>query len=158
MWVHCHSLHMHQKGALDPPTDGCELPCGCWELNLGPLKELSLLLTAEPTLHPIPFVLIWVQLLDWFPLLVFFFFSFLFFFSELGTKPRALRLLGKRSTTELNPQPPLLVFLCLLGILGQTSHVSDYCTELSLYLPDVPTPISCLSSSAISFLIDRWCL
>jgi hypothetical protein len=18
-------------------TDGCELPCGCWELNLGPL-------------------------------------------------------------------------------------------------------------------------
>jgi len=31
----------------------------------------------------------------------FFFFSFL----ELGTEPRALRLLGKRSTTELNPQP-----------------------------------------------------
>jgi len=28
-----------------------------------------------------------------------------FFFSDLGTKPRALRLLGKRSTTELNPQP-----------------------------------------------------
>jgi len=32
-------------------------------------------------------------------------FSFLFFFSELGTEPRALRLLGKRPTTELNPQP-----------------------------------------------------
>jgi len=30
-----------------------------------------------------------------------------FFFSELGTEPRALRLLGKCSTTELNPQPPL---------------------------------------------------
>jgi len=30
---------------------------------------------------------------------------FLFFFSELGTEPRALRLLGKHSTTELNPQP-----------------------------------------------------
>jgi len=28
-----------------------------------------------------------------------------FFFSELGTEPRALSLLGKRSTTELNPQP-----------------------------------------------------
>jgi len=28
------------------------------------------------------------------------------FFSELGTEPRALRLLGKRSTTEPNPQPP----------------------------------------------------
>jgi len=33
------------------------------------------------------------------------FFFFLFFFSELGTEPRALRFLGKRSTTELNPQP-----------------------------------------------------
>ncbi|EDL97920.1 rCG63336 [Rattus norvegicus] len=29
-----------------------------------------------------------------------------FFPSELGTEPRALRFLGKRSTTELNPQPP----------------------------------------------------
>jgi len=28
-----------------------------------------------------------------------------FFFLELGTEPRALRFLGKRSTTELNPQP-----------------------------------------------------
>jgi len=38
-------------------------------------------------------------------LFFFLFFFFLFFFSELGTKPRALSLLGKRSTTELNPQP-----------------------------------------------------
>jgi len=36
---------------------------------------------------------------------LFFFFFFWFFFSELGTEPRALRFLGKRSTTELNPQP-----------------------------------------------------
>jgi len=36
-------------------------------------------------------------------------FSF-FSFSELGTEPRALRLLGKRSTTELNPQPPFSIF------------------------------------------------
>jgi hypothetical protein len=35
------------------------------------------------------------------------FFVFFFFFSpELRTEPRALRLLGKRSITELNPQPP----------------------------------------------------
>jgi len=33
------------------------------------------------------------------------FFFFFFFFPELGTEPRALRFLGKRSTTELNPQP-----------------------------------------------------
>jgi len=39
-----------------------------------------------------------------------FFFFFWFFFSELGTEPRALRFLGKHSTTELNPQPHRLVF------------------------------------------------
>jgi len=47
-----------------------------------------------------------------------FFFSF-FFFSELGTKPRALRLLGKRSTTELNPQPRLFLTICTdVGLYG----------------------------------------
>jgi len=39
--------------------------------------------------------------------LSFFFFFFWFFFSELGTEPRALCFLGKRSTTELNPQPQI---------------------------------------------------
>jgi hypothetical protein len=29
-------------------TDNCELPCGCWELNLGPLDEQSVFLTVEP--------------------------------------------------------------------------------------------------------------
>jgi hypothetical protein len=28
------------------------LPCGCWELNLGPLEEQSVLLTSEPSLQP----------------------------------------------------------------------------------------------------------
>jgi hypothetical protein len=35
----------------------------------------------------------------------------IFFFPELRTEPRALRLLGKRSTTELNPQPLLKDFV-----------------------------------------------
>jgi len=39
-------------------------------------------------------------------------FFFNFFFSELGTEPRALCFLGKRSTTELNPQPLASVFEC----------------------------------------------
>lgn len=30
-------------------TDSCELPCGCWESNLGPLEEQSMLLTTEPS-------------------------------------------------------------------------------------------------------------
>ena len=34
-------------------TDVWELPCGCWELNPGPLKEQPVLLTAEPSLQPL---------------------------------------------------------------------------------------------------------
>jgi len=33
-------------------TDGCEPPCGFWELNSGPLEEQSVLLTTEPSLQP----------------------------------------------------------------------------------------------------------
>ena len=40
-----------QKRASDPITDGCEPPCGCWELNLGPLEEQSVFLTTEPSLQ-----------------------------------------------------------------------------------------------------------
>ena len=36
----------------DPITDGCEPPCGCSELNSGPLGEQPVLLTAEPSLQP----------------------------------------------------------------------------------------------------------
>jgi len=52
MWVHGSCLRTHQKRASDPITDGCEPPCGCWELNSGPLEEQSLLLTTEPSLQP----------------------------------------------------------------------------------------------------------
>jgi hypothetical protein len=30
-------------------TGGCEPPCGCWDLNSGPLEEQSVLLPAEPS-------------------------------------------------------------------------------------------------------------
>ena len=36
-------------------TDGCEPPCGCWELNSRPLEEQSVLLTAEP-ISPAPYL------------------------------------------------------------------------------------------------------
>ena len=32
-------------------TDGCELPCGSWELNQGPLKEQPVLLTTKAYLQ-----------------------------------------------------------------------------------------------------------
>jgi hypothetical protein len=31
---------------------GCESPCGCWDLNLGPSGEQSVLLTSELSLQP----------------------------------------------------------------------------------------------------------
>jgi hypothetical protein len=37
--------------ASDLITDGCEQPCSCWDLNSGPSKEQSVLLTAEPSLQ-----------------------------------------------------------------------------------------------------------
>ena len=33
-------------------TDGCELLCGCWQLNPALLGEQSVLLTTEPSLQP----------------------------------------------------------------------------------------------------------
>jgi hypothetical protein len=37
---------------LDLIIDGCEPPCGCWELNSGPLEDESVLLTSKPSLQP----------------------------------------------------------------------------------------------------------
>ena len=41
---------MPEEG-IRPVIDGCEPPCGCWELNSGPLEEQPVLLTTEPSLH-----------------------------------------------------------------------------------------------------------
>jgi hypothetical protein len=38
----------HTVRASDPITDGCKPPCGCWDLNSGPLEEQSVLLPTEP--------------------------------------------------------------------------------------------------------------
>ncbi|CAO2596736.1 hypothetical protein LEMLEM_LOCUS8734 [Lemmus lemmus] len=48
-WLACEE---GQKRALDLITDGCEPPCGCQELNSGPLEEQAMLLTFEPFLQP----------------------------------------------------------------------------------------------------------
>ena len=46
------AVFRHTRRASDPITNGCEPPCGCWELNSGPLEEQSVLLTADPSLQP----------------------------------------------------------------------------------------------------------
>jgi hypothetical protein len=43
---------MHQNRASDLITNGCEPPCGCWDLNSGPSEEQSVFLTTEPSLQP----------------------------------------------------------------------------------------------------------
>ena len=56
MSVHCSCLLTHQKRASDLITDGCEPPCGCWDLNSGPLEDQSVLLLAEPSLQPLTWI------------------------------------------------------------------------------------------------------
>jgi E3 ubiquitin-protein ligase NEDD4 len=39
-----------EEGAGSPGngvTDSCELPCGCWELIMGPMEERPVLLTDD---------------------------------------------------------------------------------------------------------------
>jgi hypothetical protein len=52
LWKYTVTVFRHQKRASDSITDGCEAPCGCWELNSEPLEEQTVLLTAEPSFQP----------------------------------------------------------------------------------------------------------
>lgn len=48
-------LQGSEKGVGDPGTgitDGCKLPCACWEANVGSLKEQPVFFTAVPSLQP----------------------------------------------------------------------------------------------------------
>jgi hypothetical protein len=57
------SMSVHHVGAVPQKSevgigssgtgiiDGYELLCGCWELNLGPLEEQQMLLTAETSIQ-----------------------------------------------------------------------------------------------------------
>ena len=49
-----------QKRAPDLITGGCEPPCGCRELNSGPLEEQAMLLTTEPSLQPFCFFMFYL--------------------------------------------------------------------------------------------------
>ena len=46
-----------QKRASDLIMDGCEPPCGFWDLNSGPSEEQSVLLPSEPSRQPPCFVI-----------------------------------------------------------------------------------------------------
>ncbi|XP_055448741.1 MAP/microtubule affinity-regulating kinase 3 isoform X2 [Psammomys obesus] len=44
---------VNQKRAPDVTADGCEPPCGFWELNSGPLEEQPVFLPTESSLQPL---------------------------------------------------------------------------------------------------------
>ena len=49
--------HRGHKRVVGSPETGVmnirELPCGCWELNLGPVQDQQDLFTVEPSLQPL---------------------------------------------------------------------------------------------------------
>ena len=49
------SSDIPEEGVIMDGTFTGKPPCGCWELNSGPLEEQSVLLTTEPSLqlHPL---------------------------------------------------------------------------------------------------------
>jgi len=81
----------------------------------------------------------------WVPVFLFFVFLFcfvlfFFFFLELRTEPRALHFLGKRSTTELNPQLQDTCFIYLslshpmpLATNSKLTHKAKDSAELSTF-------------------------
>ena len=48
-----HGGHKEVSGPLAGGIDGCELPCGRWESNLGLQEEQPVRLAAEPSLTPL---------------------------------------------------------------------------------------------------------
>jgi hypothetical protein len=75
VWVLC-CIHTcrPEEGIRSPYIDGCEPPCGCWELNSQLLEEQ--LLTTEPSLHPYPILHLILGFL-WLVELVLVFYSYL---------------------------------------------------------------------------------
>jgi E3 ubiquitin-protein ligase NEDD4 len=50
--VHAWCPQKSEKAIRSPGTvvtDCCELPCGCWKSNPGPVEEQPVLLTSEPS-------------------------------------------------------------------------------------------------------------
>jgi hypothetical protein len=50
-----------QKRASDYFLDGCEPPCGYWELNSRPLEEHAVLLTSEPSFQALKIVFFFLK-------------------------------------------------------------------------------------------------
>ena len=61
IYIYTNNAHEDQKKASDPleldlDTGDCELPYGCWELNLGPLEEHPVQLSTELPLQSLKII------------------------------------------------------------------------------------------------------
>jgi hypothetical protein len=53
--MHALCLYRPEEGVRSPKagvTNGCDLPYGCWQSNLSPLGEQSIILHTEASLEP----------------------------------------------------------------------------------------------------------
>ena len=63
IWVLCLHVHLHaRRGHQIPFIDGHEPPCGCCELNSGPLEGQPVLLTTEPSHRPLAWYFVHLSL------------------------------------------------------------------------------------------------
>jgi hypothetical protein len=112
--------------------DGCEPPCGCWDLNSGPSEEQSVLLTAGPSLQPLGFLFV----------------CFVLFFKE--TK-----------STKLLLQRAMLMTALTYGALGRLNSLvnTDHCwlpledTVVSAFAVATPNPMLYLHFYLLFFLL-----
>ena len=61
-WLHV--FLQARRGHQISLYDGYKSPCGCWELNSGPLEDQTVLLTSEPSLHPPPCCFLFYRMLE----------------------------------------------------------------------------------------------
>jgi hypothetical protein len=122
-------------------TGGCEPPCGCWELNLGPLEGHTVRLTSEPALQPTPcfcccklFVWVWrslrgrVSVFTWSPCLL---------LQAVWVTVVVIVLLPWRDTDQGNSEMPCPYFLSA-GLQVHTPHLAHWPRHLfSSSLADV---------------------
>ena len=142
-----------QRRVPDLITDGCEPPCGCWELNSGPLEEQAALLTTEPSLQPssATFILIfrqgfslnlglvcWARQSGWWVAGILLgpqawedLHWVIVFIWVLGIQTEVLSLLSKHFTDRAVSQAPLMTFVGDLFPLP-LSHISTLATNYTL--------------------------
>jgi hypothetical protein len=103
--------------------DGCEPPCGCWDLNSEPLDEQSVLVTAEPSLQFPSFLMVVLHTCACMRTLTHF---IMFLFSPL---PHSLFITSYPSVTDCLPPSGSFCYhvMCILSVsFPSSSSLKDF--------------------------------